>query len=218
MNTVVIRTPIRQPRLRDQVYASLRELIRSGHFPAAGAVEQDLAAQLKVSRTPLREALFQLCREGMLEDIGRGYRVPELTRQDINDIVELRMMIEPQAAALAAKRADDAAIAAMDRQTQAEQAAHLAGDVAGFVAANAGFRAALLAACGNTRIVQVVSTMDDQIQRLRYRTLDVAENRAAAIGCHQRAVTALRARDATGASAAIRDLLKIMRSYYEIIW
>ncbi len=60
--------------LRDQVYASL-ELIRGGHFPAAGAVEQDLAAQLKVSRTPLREALFQLCREGMLEDIGRGYRV-----------------------------------------------------------------------------------------------------------------------------------------------
>jgi DNA-binding GntR family transcriptional regulator len=218
METISLRPPIRQPRLRDQVYASLRELIRNGHFPAAGAVEQDLASQLKVSRTPLREALFQLCREGMLEDSGRGYRVPELTRQDINDIVELRRMIEPAAAALVATRADDAAVEALDQQMQAERAAHLAGDVDSFIAANGGFRAALLAACGNSRIAQVVSTMDDQIQRLRCRTLDVSENRAMTIGCHERAVAAVRARDADGASAAMLDLVAAMRSYYEAIW
>jgi DNA-binding GntR family transcriptional regulator len=218
METVVIRPPIRQPRLRDQIYASLRELVRSGRFPAEGAVEQDLASQLKVSRTPLREALFQLCREGMLEDTGRGYRVPELTRQDINDIVELRRMIEPAAAALVATRADDAAIEALDQQMQAERAAHLAGDFDSFIAANGGFRAALFAACGNARIAQVVSTMDDQIQRLRCRTLDVAENRAVTIGCHERAVAAVRARDPEAASAAMLDLVAAMRSYYETIW
>jgi len=218
MESDVIQPPIRQPRLRDQIYASLRALIRNGHFPADGAVEQELAAKLKVSRTPLREALFQLCREGMLEDTGRGYRVPALSPQDINDIVELRLMIEPSAAALVATRANDAAIEAVDQQLQAERAAHLANDFDGFIAANAGFRAALLAACGNSRITQVVSTMDDQIQRLRCRTLDVAVNRAGTISCHERAVAALRARDPDAASAAMRDLMHLMRSYYEIIW
>lgn len=218
MESVVIQPPIRQPRLRDQIYASLRDLIRNGRFPAEGAVEQELAAKLNVSRTPLREALFQLCREGMLEDMGRGYRVPELTRQDIDDIVELRRMIEPAAAALVAMRADEAAIEALDQQMRAERAAHLAGDFDGFIAANGGFRAALFAACGNTRIAQVVSTMDDQIQRLRCRTLDVAENRVVTIGCHERTVAAVRARDLDGASAAMLDLVAAMRSYYETIW
>jgi len=60
--------------------------------------------------------------------------------------------------------------------------------------------------------------MDDQIQRLRCRTLDVSENRVVTIGCHERAVAAVRARDPDGASAAMLDLVAAMRSYYEAIW
>ena len=166
-----LATVVRQPRLRDQAYLALRDMLRSGTFPADGAVENDLAAQLNVSRTPVREALFQLCREGFLEDTGRGYRVPELSATDVEEIIELRLMIEPDAAALAVTRADPAAVRAIKREAENEAKAHRAGDVGAFIAANAAFRMRLLESCGNRRVSQVLGGLDDQIQRLRARTL-----------------------------------------------
>jgi DNA-binding GntR family transcriptional regulator len=210
--------PLRQRRLRDQVYVSLREMIRLGVFPEERAVEQSLAARLNVSRTPLREALFQLCREGVLEDTGRGYRQPALSREDIGDIVELRQMIEPAAAALAVSRATKAAYRALAREAAAERRAHKVHDVEAFIAANSRLRAELLAACGNRRLAQVLDTLGDQIQRLRRRTLHVAENRQATIMYHQRLLAAFREGDPEAARAAMHELLQAARTYYERIW
>ena len=214
----VVALPVRQPRLRDQVYESLRELIRLGRFPENGAVEQDLAAQLNVSRTPLREALFQLCREGMLEDAGRGYRLPELSPTDVSEIIEFRLMIEPAAAALAVTRADKAALQALTRELNNEKKAHRAGDIEAFVTSNGRFRTELLKACGNGRVMQTLSGLDDQIQRLRTRTLNVTENRDATLQHHERILQAFKAGDEKAAASAMRDLLVLAQKYYATIW
>ena len=214
----VVAMPIRQPRLRDQVYASLREMIRNGWFPADGVVEQDLAAQLNVSRTPLREALFQLCREGMLEDSGRGYRLPELSPKDVSEIIEFRLMIEPAAAALAVSRADKAALQALAREFGNEKKAHKANNVEAFVLSNGNFRTELLKACGNSRILQILSGLDDQIRRLRARTLDVAENRETTLQHHDRMLQAFKSGDEKAANSAMRDLLVLAQKYYATIW
>jgi DNA-binding GntR family transcriptional regulator len=211
-------TLVRQPRLRDQAYAALRDMLRSGSFPADGAVENDLAAQLNVSRTPVREALFQLCREGFLEDTGRGYRVPELSAADMEEIIELRLMVEPDAAALAVSRAEPAAVRAIKREAENEAKAHRAGDVGAFIAANAAFRMRLLESCGNRRVSQVLGGLDDQIQRLRARTLNVAANRELTIAQHAKVMEALGRRDGDAAARAMRVLLKAARKYYASLW
>jgi DNA-binding GntR family transcriptional regulator len=211
-------TLVRQPRLRDQAYLALRDMLRSGVFPADGAVENDLAAQLNVSRTPVREALFQLCREGFLEDTGRGYRVPQLSAADMEEIIELRLMIEPDATALAVARADPAAMRAIKREAENEAKAHRAGDVGAFIAANAAFRMRLLESCGNRRVTQVLGGLDDQIQRLRARTLTVAANRDLTIAQHAKVIEALGRRDGEAAARAMRVLLKAARKYYASLW
>jgi DNA-binding GntR family transcriptional regulator len=207
--------PIRQPRLRDQVYATLRDLVRSGSFPRDGIVENELASRLKVSRTPVREALFQLCREGVLEDTGRGYRLPELSARDMSEIVELRLMIEPEAAALAVMRCGKADMAAIADEARRESETFRAGDLGGFVAANGRFRERLLRACGNGRLIQLLATLDDQIQALRMSTLAASDNQRVTLAQHRRIVKALRRRDPAEAAAAMRDLLEAARRYYE---
>jgi DNA-binding GntR family transcriptional regulator len=218
MSEPKVMTLVRQPRLRDQAYQALRDMLRTGTFPPDGAVENDLAAQLSVSRTPVREALFQLCREGFLEDTGRGYRVPELNANDVEEIIELRLMIEPDAAALAIARADPPAVRAIKREAENEAKAHRASDVGAFIAANAAFRMRLLESCGNRRVSQVLGGLDDQIQRLRARTLTVAENRALTIAQHAKVVEALGRRDSDAAARAMRVLLKAARKYYASLW
>lgn len=206
---------IRQPRLRDQVYAALRDMLRAGTFPPEGAYENDLAIQLNVSRTPVREALFQLCREGMLEDVGRGYRIPELSADDMREIIEMRLMIEPQATAIAVARTDDPGIDALALEVEAEAKAHSAGDVIAFVDANNRFRAKLLEMSQNRRIMQVLAVLDDQVQRLRWRTLNVAANRQITLDRHQAIVEAFRSRNAEAAANAMRDILVAAGRYYE---
>lgn len=87
---------LRVPSLRDQVYSTLRRQISEGTFPEEGMIEADLSETLGVSRTPVREALFQLCREGMLRELGRGYHLPKLKPQEHRNIAEVREVLDPR--------------------------------------------------------------------------------------------------------------------------
>jgi DNA-binding GntR family transcriptional regulator len=90
--------------------------------------------------------------------------------------------------------------------------------VGAFIAANAAFRMRLLESCGNRRVSQVLGGLDDQIQRLRARTLTVAENRELTIAQHANVIEALGTRDGDAAARAMRVLLKAARKYYASLW
>lgn len=79
---------------------TIREMIIQNRFASGEPLcEVDLARFMAMSRTPIREAITQLCHEGLLKMIsGRGAIVPEMTRQDIEEILDLRMVLEPLAA------------------------------------------------------------------------------------------------------------------------
>jgi DNA-binding GntR family transcriptional regulator len=81
-------------RLRDQVYRRMRDDLQSGAIaPGARLVETQLAAVYGVSRTPIREVLLQLSREGLLEPQERGYLAPIDTQKDIVDRLEVRRLL-----------------------------------------------------------------------------------------------------------------------------
>jgi DNA-binding GntR family transcriptional regulator len=92
----------------DQVYGVIRERILAGDLPRGARVHQeDVAADLGVSRTPVREALRRLAAEGLIEmRTNRGARVTDLAPDDMDQPYEARLLVEPGAARLAAQRDD----------------------------------------------------------------------------------------------------------------
>ena len=99
--------PIQASSLADLAYERLTEALLAGELSPGDRLVQDvLALRLGISRTPLREALQRMEREGTIRAAdSRGYVVPELTREDIGHLYEVREAVEGQAARLVARRA-----------------------------------------------------------------------------------------------------------------
>src|ERR1043165_8390007 len=93
----------------DQIFDLVRERIVSGQVPDDLPIRQDaLAAELGVSKIPLREALTRLEQEGLVHSrVNRGYFVSPLGAAEAEEVYALRMKLEPDAVALAAERATD---------------------------------------------------------------------------------------------------------------
>ncbi len=102
--------------LRDSIYQRIRHAILTCEFqPGQDLREQELAERYQVSRSPVRDSLLRLEQEKLMMVLPRqGYRVTPINIDDVNDIFDLRLLIEPVCAAAAA-RADDAALSTLDQ-------------------------------------------------------------------------------------------------------
>ena len=103
--SIVVRT------LAERVYENLRDRIVAGRLGTDVPIRQDaVAAELGMSKIPVREALARLEQVGLLVGrTNRGYVVPPMSVEDIEDIYSLRLAVEPRAAAFAVAKADAAA-------------------------------------------------------------------------------------------------------------
>lgn len=203
----------RQPPLSMQVYDRLRVMMQSNVFqPGDRMVEEDLARRLSVSRTPVREALFRLSLNGLVEQQDGRFVVPTLTLRDIQDIFQIRRLLEPQAVADIARTASDAElaqyIAARDRMLAAESQ-----DAA--AAANIAFRALWVSHIPNRRMQEVLAKFDDQVVLVRRATLvDPAARATAAKGVDD-LVAAFAARDPDGARKVMEDFIDAAFEWFE---
>jgi len=112
----------RRVSLTDSVYDALRERIIFSEIPAGEILaEGRLAEEHGVSKTPVREALALLSQQGLIEVLPRvGYRVTNISVEDVHDVFRLRMLLESDAAALAAKRAPQDDVVAFREWTSNE--------------------------------------------------------------------------------------------------
>lgn len=108
---------LKSESLSKKVYGHLKAEIYAGRFPTDGGLfETELAEQLGVSRTPVREALRMLESEGLVEPAqGGGFRAHEITARDIQDAFAIRASIEATSAHLAAQRITDEQAQELDR-------------------------------------------------------------------------------------------------------
>jgi DNA-binding GntR family transcriptional regulator len=138
----------------DQVHAELLERIVAGELPPGSRLRQEaLAEELGVSRTPLREALARLVSEGLVEFVpNRGATVASRDFSDMEGAWRARLVIEPGAARLAAERREPAAIERMRLSVVRQRS--VADDVTASFALNRDFHLALVAASGNTHLLQ----------------------------------------------------------------
>ena len=199
--------PVERPlALGDQVYRTLRANLRNGKIlPGYPLQEVQLAAQLGVSRTPVREALTRLASEGLISSDGRSFSVPALTLQSVDDIYEVRFLVEPEAVRHVAEQANDPAdLAPVMQALEASVAAHKADNHQAFIDANALFRSGWLALVPNRRLVHAVELYADHVQHLRALTLGNAKVRNVVLRGLKRIAAALAAGDGNEAALAMR--------------
>lgn len=143
----------------DQVYVAIRERIRDGRLARGSRVHQeDLATELGISRTPVREALRRLAAEGLVEmRTNRGARVADVSRGGIRAPYEARLVVEPGAARLAAQRRLPEPMARMRAALEAQRRA--IPDIRASFEANREFHIALVAASGNEFLLDFVDRL-----------------------------------------------------------
>ncbi len=206
--------PVERPvALGAKVYDALRARLRSGAIePGQALQEVELAAQLGVSRTPVREAMARLASEGLLDSDRRSFTVPALSRQDVDDIYEVRFLVEPAALRrIAPQTADPSRRAPIDTALAAAVAADRASDADAFRDANVRYRTAWLALVPNSRLVRVVEQYADHMQHIRALTLGDAKVRTIVLRGLKRITTALAAGDGDAAAAAMDKHLRQAR-------
>ncbi len=158
----------------DQAYDHLRTRVLSCELaPGERLVEADIAETLGMSKTPVRRALGMLIHEGFVEVMPRhGYRVTEVTLADVQEIYQLRQVVEPAAAELAATNASPEQLNEM-RQLVEEDPDSSYEDQAESVLR---FHEVLAEASGNARLAHVLSGLMDEMQRLLFMGLDISES------------------------------------------
>lgn len=180
--------------IRDLVYESLRSAIMQGHLEAGERlVESELAERLQVSRTPVREALRMLEKDGIAVSIPRrGTVVVGLKIEDAVEIYSILSVLEGLVARLAARHitADE-----LQRLRQLKSKKPAPGDFAEYARIFAEFNAILNRASRSTRLVQLMDTYASQLSCLRYVSLDTPERQGAAWDEHLAIIEALEARD-----------------------
>nr|WP_202432828.1 GntR family transcriptional regulator [Streptomyces sp. SID7815] len=189
-----------RPSLRDRAYEVLRRRIIEVELqPGERLVERDLAAELEVSRIPLREALRLLAADGLVVLVPhRGALVAPFTPADVRDLFDVRESLESLAARLAAERADEEGLARLADGLEAARAATRAHDRAAIAEANAAFHADIVELAANALLSGVMRPLEARMHWLFRLTAQRDPDRQCAE--HQRMYEAIAARDADRAA------------------
>ncbi|MBN8630348.1 MAG: GntR family transcriptional regulator [Rhodobacterales bacterium] len=193
---------------RTRIHDALRSRLLRGEIgPDMRLVDHAIAAEMGVSRMPVREALMQLVSEGYLESTSRGFALPNLSPDRIAEVFTLRRLLEPHAVAGVARDRSDGDLETM--RTALALAEEAGTDVAAFHRGAEGFRNGWLQAVRNTELRQSIQRYSGQVQSVRFATLPDAEARRTILaGLH-----ALHAAFQSGDGLAAQD--RMLRFIYD---
>lgn len=166
MRQTVIKPVPRPVPLRQSVYDALVDLIVGGELPPGQhLVETDIARQLGVSRQPIREALHRMEAEGWVDlrpSQGAFVHIP--TDQEVDELLDVRELLEVETARLAARNAGSDAIVRLRSLCREGQVAAEADDLSKAVAANNAFHGEIAGVAGNSVLAGLASTVSRRVQ------------------------------------------------------
>lgn len=204
--------------LRTQIYQDLRRRLQRGEFgPGDRLVDVAIAEAMGVSRMPAREALLQLMNEGYLVATTRGFTLPALTPSDIADIFEVRKLLEPRAAANAARDLAPDAEARLAEALDAARGAVTQGDAVELALANVAFRQTWLGAVRNKRLAATISRFADHVQVVRFGTLHHKATQPIVLGGLEGLLDAFTRRDSVAALDRMTAfIVEAEKSFYAV--
>jgi len=209
--TLAIEQPL---SIREQVYKRISDLILSGRIaPSERIVENKLANQLGVSRTPVREALHILEMEGFLIPLPRiGYQVKELQWDEVAEICEIRKVNEALAARWAIERITPEILNSLQDNLDAAEADVRGGFPERFIARDADFHETIVRASGSRRLMEISQILRRHMFLYRIESISkTADGAMRAIESHRVILERLKARDVAGVERAIHDHLDFVK-------
>ena len=187
--------------LRDVVFNTLRQAILRGELkPGERLMEIALANRLGVSRTPVREAIRMLELEGLVNMIPRkGAQVAQITEQDLNDVLEVRLGLEELAVRFACERITDEEIKELGLAVKEFEKKMKEDELSAQAEADVKFHEIIYGATHNRRLVQIINNIREQMYRYRIEYLKDVESRKTLVKEHYEICDALNHRDAESA-------------------
>jgi DNA-binding GntR family transcriptional regulator len=210
--------------LVEAAYRQIRSrILDNAWLPGHHALEQALALELGMSRTPVREALIRLQNEGLVEVVPRhGMRVLPVSAADMKEIYEILTSLEAMAAELVAlKRPAPAELAALEKASRDMEKALKKDDLDAWAEADERYHRQLIELCGNRRLAAVVYNYWDRAHRARMFTLRLRPKPVNSTHEHLAVVEAIRRGDSVAArelhrahrERGSRELLEILSRY-----
>jgi DNA-binding GntR family transcriptional regulator len=198
----------------DNAYEHLKQLILTSQLePGAELREAALTETTGFGRSPVREALRRLVQQGFVDVRPRqGYRVAVVTLASVQDLFEMRLLLEPAAVEFAALRAPQAELEAL-RELAHETYVH--GDTRSyqqFLQDNREFHVRIARATGNERLATTLQVLLEEMQRLFFISLGNRDNASEMMHEHHDLHDALLARDAPRARQIVVDQIEASRS------
>ena len=191
--------------LRDVVFNTLRQAILRGELqPGERLMEIQLAQRLGVSRTPVREAIRKLELEGLVLMIPRrGAEVAEITRQDLEDVLEVRAALEELAVKDACEHITDEQLQDLKKAANEFKRSLEGTDLVACAEADIHFHEIIYAATNNQRLVQMLNNLREQMYRYRMENLKDNRTYRTLVEEHDAIRRALKKHDKEKAGAAI---------------
>lgn len=216
--------PARPASRVDEAYTVLRRRILDNVYaPGHQALESDLADELGISRTPMREAMLRLANEGLVEVVPRhGMRVLPVSAADMAEIYVVLTALESAAAELlGARRPSDAELKPLVDATRDMTRALKADDLDAWAEADKRFHQGLIDLAGNRTLKEAVQRLGDRAHRARLFTLRLRPKPVNSTREHMALLERIRAGDGPGAvlvnrahrERASRELLAIFERY-----
>lgn len=205
------RKPIRRQSLHDEVVATLREMIVTGELqPGQRIVEQELSAQLGVSRTPIREAIKTLTLDGLVESPAhRGAMVKPLAAEEIEALFDVISVLEALAAECAGRRMEPREMKKLETLHARMKQAYDDNDRTRYFDLNSDIHDFLVEHSGNPILIETHERLMLRARRGRYLAIASHDRWAEAMQQHEDLMAALRARDAETAARIWRAHLQM---------
>jgi GntR family transcriptional regulator, transcriptional repressor for pyruvate dehydrogenase complex len=218
---------VRTSRLYEQIVHQIEESIVAGRLKPGDQLppERELAQQCGVSRTAVREAIKALCEKGLVEArSGRGTFITDGTTQAVRQsldlmikigtdgfkhLAEVRAILEPEIAALAATRIQEAELATMREAVAVMD--RISNDPDAFIEADLDFHLALAEGAANPLILSLLDSIVGLLREQRLRIFRVIGGSERGQICHRRILDAVERRDCQEAREAMREHLKQIR-------
>jgi len=199
---------------REAAFEKIKEAIIKGHFkPGEKLVEQTLAQEMGVSRTPVREAIRRLEAEGFVVSIPRkGVVVSRADKEEIVQLYSIRAELEGLAARWAIENADEDDIRKLDEAISRMEETAASGDLDGVVQSNALFHDAIAQASKSRILCTLLKTLQDNIQRFRFQSLHLPGRPEAALAEHKEIVAAIKEKKTEEADRLLKEHLQNARA------
>ncbi|MEU6283260.1 GntR family transcriptional regulator [Streptomyces sp. NPDC047028] len=206
----------RRSSFRERVAEALRAALIAGELrPGEVYSAPSLAARFGVSATPVREAMLDLAKEGLVDTVpNKGFRVTAVSDRQLDEYTQIRALIEIPTVVELARTADRVSLEALRPAAREIVAAAAAGDLIAYVEADTRFHLGLLALAGNTHLVEVVADLRGRSRLYGLTALVEAGRLLASADEHLQLLDALLERDEKAVHAIMTRHLGHVRSLW----